>query len=234
MFRCNRLRGTAAAAALLLALGACGGDDDGTAPDAGDGGTGGDDGTGDDGGAGDDDGSGGDAGADCPFEEALGTVSLTASKAEHRTQPPPDGQEPDPSRRALALAGAMDSASENDFLTVELWDGYGSFADSQLAAGEFTIQGDDATPQNCGVCVNLLAGFGDGDETNDKRYFASAGTVVVNSAGTRAENEITGNFTGTMSGVTLTELGESGEPVEGGCTTTIDDATWDVPIENGD
>jgi hypothetical protein len=227
MFRRHRLGCIAAAAALLFALPACGGDDDGTGPGAGDEGTGPDAG---------DEGTGGDAGAGCPFEDALGAVSLSSSKAEHRTQPPPEGQEPDPSLRALALAGAMDGAtgSPTDFLTIELWDGYGPFVDSQLAAGEFSIEGDDTSPQDCGVCVNLIANFGDGDEANDRRYFASAGNVVVNSAGTRAGNEITGNFTGTMSDVTLTELDENGAPLEGGCSTTIEQATWDTPIENGD
>ena len=227
LFRCNRVRGVAAAAALLFVLPACGGDDDGTATDAGDG-MEGEDGTGDD------DGTGVDAGAGCPFEDSLGTVSLTSSEAQHRTQPLPEGEEPDPSFRALLLAGAMEGGSENDFLTIELWDDFGPFADSQLAAGEFSIEGDDTSPDDCGVCVGLLAGFGDGDETNDRRYFASAGTVVVDSAGTRAANEITGSFTGRLSGVTLTELDESGAPVEGGCSTTIEEAAWDTPIENGD
>jgi hypothetical protein len=227
MFRCNWLRGTAAPAALVFALAACGGDDDGTGPDAGD------DGTGSDAGTGDDDGTGGDAAADCPLEDALGEISLTTSRAEHRTQPPPEGQEPDPSLRALVLAGSVDGASDTpeDFLAIELWDGYGPFADSQLAVGEFSVEGDDASPQECGVCVNLIASFGDESE---RRYFASAGTVVVDSAGTRAGNEITGSFTGRLTGVTLTERDQSGAPVEGGCSTTIDEVAWDTPIENGD
>jgi hypothetical protein len=225
MFRCNQLRGIATAATLLFALPACGGDDVGTGPDAGGDGTGGDDGTGSDAGA----------GADCPFEDSLGTVSMTSSQAQHRTQPPPEGQEPDPSLRALLLAGAMDATdTPSNFLTIELWDGYGPFGDSQLAAGEFNIEGDDTSPQDCGVCVSLIANFGDDDEANDKRYFAQGGNVVVNSAGTRAGNEITGNFTGTMSDVTLTELGEDGAPLAAGCSTTIEQATWDTPIENGD
>ncbi|HKE15398.1 MAG TPA: hypothetical protein VKB80_11055 [Kofleriaceae bacterium] len=232
VFSCHRVLAIATAA-LLFALPACGGDDDGMAVDAGGGdGTGGD-GTGGGDGAGGDDGT--DAGAACPFAESLGALSLTSSEAQHRTQPPAEGQEPDPTFRALVLAGAIEGASASDFLTIELWDDYGPFAGSQLAAGEFSIEGDDTTPQDCGVCVSLLAGFGDDDESNDVRYFAGAGTVTVDSAGTRAGNEITGNFTGSLSGVTLTELDpESGAPVEGGCTTTIDEAAWDTPIENGD
>lgn len=228
MFSRNRLRGIAAAAALLFALPACGGDDDGDAagPDAGDG-TGGD-------GAGDDDGTGGDAGAGCQLDDALGNVSLATSTAEHRTQPPPDGVEPDPSLRTLLLAGAIEGASD-DFLVVQLWDDFGPFVDSQLAAGEFAIEGDDASPQDCGICVNVVANVGDEDEANDRRYFATSGTVVVDSVGTRTGNEMAGNFTGTLSGVTLTELDDqTGAVVEGGCSTTIDEAAWDAAIVNGD
>jgi hypothetical protein len=233
MFSCNRLRGIAVAA-LLFAFPACGGDDDGMSADAGEDGTGGDGGTSDDDGTGDDDGSGGDAGADCPFEAELGTVSLATAKAEHRTQPPPEGQEPDPSRRALLLAGGMEGATESEFLVVEMWDGYGPFEDTQLAAGEFAIEGVNTSPDDCGVCVDLVATLGDQDETNDKRYFATGGSVVVTSTGTREGNEITGNFSGSMTGVTLAELDDTGVPLEGGCTTTIEAASWDVPIENGD
>ena len=100
--------------------------------------------------------------------------------------------------------------------------------------GSSTSRGTTRARKTAVSASSLIANFGDEDEANDKRYFASGGNVVVNSAGTRAENEITGNFTGTMSDVTLTELGEDGAPLAGGCSTTIEQATWDTPIENGD
>ena len=98
MFRCNRLRGIAAAATLLFALPACGGDDDGTGPDAGGDGTGGDDGD--------------TAATPAPAPTARSRIRSVRSRwrrpgaASHPATA--EGQEPDPSFRALLLAGAMD------------------------------------------------------------------------------------------------------------------------------
>jgi hypothetical protein len=223
MSSCLRLCGLAACAALLWALPACGGDDDDgvSVPDSGSG-------------------TGGDAApAGCPVEATVGPFDPLEMQAFHFTQPPDQGADPDPSVRAISAAGRIDPGDvpPADLLFVELWDGFGAFSGGQIAPGEFTIEGAEANLADCGVCIYA---YGDaqsagGQVTIAKQYMAASGTVTVDAAGTRAGNDITGNFTGSISGLTMIEINQdTGEPVSGGCETAIQSVSWDAPIENGD
>jgi hypothetical protein len=213
--------------AALWAMPACGGDDDGDDVSVADSGPGG-------GGA---DGGGGA----CPVETAIGPFDpLSASQALHFAQGAPEGQPEDPAVRLLSIAGPVgEGGPPVDLLFIELWDGFGAFDGGQLAAGEYAIEGPEATLAGCGVCVYL---FGDAQEVNGeiqvaKQYIATGGTVTVESAGTREGNEITGDYTGSITGLTMAEIDTAsmaGGPLAGGCETAIETITWDAPIANGD
>ena len=218
MSRLDWLRPLALAGAVLCAAPACGGDDDDDGVDAGPGGV--------------------DAGA-CPVVEDLGSFELDDAIALHITQP---GQMPpvDPTLRYLSVAANV-SDSRVDLLLVELWDDYGAFQGGELETGEFAIEGDESALNSCGVCIQLLANVrqnGSGGLLIDKQYIATGGTVTVDSTGTRDGAELTGNYTGSVSGLTFTEVDPNpmtgGIPLPGGCETGIESASWDAVIENGD
>ena len=222
MSRCPRFARLSAAAAVSFALVACGGDDDGGDVVIADSGAGSE--------------ADGGGSADCPAEASVGPVE--GEQAIHLTQQL-DGQEPDPARRLLAtvvqLAGG--DGAPTDVLAIEMWDGFAPFEGGQIAAGEYELGGEQVDPGNCGTCVYMLADTTlspEGQPVPDKVYGATAGTLVVDSVGTREGSEITGNFTGSISGLTLSEIGQDSAPVDGGCQTAIESVTWDVPIENGD
>lgn len=224
MSSCLRLCGLAACAALLWAVPACGGDDDDgvSVPDSGSG-------------------TGGDASAGCPVEATVGPFDPLEMEAIHFTQPPPDqATDPDPSVRAISALGRIDPGDgpPADLLFVELWDGFGAFSGGQIGTGDFTIEGDEANLADCGICIYALgdAVSANGQVNYAKQYIATSGTITVEAAGTRAGNDITGNFTGSISGLTLVELNPdmSGGPLSGGCETAIQSVSWDAPIENGD
>jgi hypothetical protein len=215
---CRKLGYLSVAAAALWAVPACGGDDD--------------DG---DGGGDVDAGGGVDASADCPTADTLGPFDpLPNAQAFHLAQ-----DDADPAVRFLSVGAVVEGDEPPvDFLFIELWDGFGAFAGGQLAAGEFTIEGEEAALATCGVCVRIFGNatmVGNQIEV-EKEYIATAGTVTVDSVGTREGNAITGNYTGTATGLVLSEIdteSQNGGPLAGGCETTIDSVTWDVAIVDG-
>ena len=216
MSRLDWLSPLALVGAVLCVAPACGGDDDDDNVDAGPG--------------------GGDAGA-CPVVEALGSFDpLPAASALHFTQ----DNDKDPTLRYLSVAGNV-SDSRLDLLLVELWDNFGAFEGGQLEAGTFAIEGDEAALQSCGVCIQLLVNVtrdASGAINVDKQYVGTGGTVTVESIGTRDGDEFIGNYTGSVSGLTLVEVDPTpmsgGVPLPGGCETGIESTSWDAVIENGD
>ena len=66
------------------------------------------------------------------------------------------------------------------YVQLELWPHAGAFAGGDVHAGQFTIQGDDADPAKCGICVRAM---GDKGGTTEKEYFATSGTVNVPTIG---------------------------------------------------
>lgn len=69
-----------------------------------------------------------------------------------------------------------------DILYVELWDGYGAFANGTAHTGTFTISGDETDYDTCGVCVLMGANFA--NNTPAKLLLANTGTVTVTSIAT--------------------------------------------------
>ncbi len=226
MSRRHWLRGIRVTAAALWVLPACGGDDDDddgvSLVDSGPGGS-----TGEDGSAG-----------GCPVDESLGALGpISMAQAQHFAQPAAPGQAQDPAIRYLTVgANVSGGAQPFDLLYIELWDNFGTFGGGQLAAGDFPIEGSETSAALCGVCVYVL---GDAQEVGGSfqfatRYAATGGSVSIESAGTRAGNDITGNYTGSATGLTLVEINEQGTPIAGGCETAVDSVSWDAPITSGD
>lgn len=213
MLRCSRLLATASLAACLVA--ACGGDDDDST-----------------------DVSGFDAAVD-NFPDAaevvctdfaatdLGTLDPIPG-AEAVQQPNPSPPEGNPDAKVLRLRGNAANGEKPDLIEIELWDDLGAFEGGVAAPGTYQIAGDEAQVVTCGVCLYIYsdATVVDGEVVDsEKDYIATGGSITVDS--------VAGNFTGSISDLTFTEIdwtSELGTPLEGGCQTVIPSATFDVPI----
>lgn len=69
-----------------------------------------------------------------------------------------------------------------DIINVELWDGYGAFANGTARTGTFTISGDETDYDTCGICVLMDANLV--NDTPARLLLATSGTVTVTSIAT--------------------------------------------------
>lgn len=130
--------------------------------------------------------------------------------------------------KTLELRGTAANGQKPDIISIELWDGYGTFEGGDAATGTYTIEGDDTEVVTCGICIYIYADatLAEGEIVDsEKDYIATGGTITVDS--------IDGNFTGSVSDLTFTEIdqtSEMGAPLEGGCQTAIPSASFDAAI----
>jgi hypothetical protein len=175
-----------------------------------------DDGSGDDGGG--DDGSGDgeweepERPAECPSGE-MGVAALIDPEAYDEAAGDSDTGPP----RVRYLWGGINDTTDFE---IDLYDGYGIFKDTPSAPGTFTIQGEDADPIDCGLCVYV-------NFWTDDWYWplqATGGTVTI--------EEVNGKLKGTASGLTFKELSDTGEGYmessDGGCGATIESVPFDT------
>jgi hypothetical protein len=148
----------------------------------------------------------------CP-PDSFGTIdSLKDPSATIDRMDPNDPDSP----AVRQLSGLLDPYSE---LELGLWDGWGAFLDSPAAAGDYLIEGDDADPASCGLCLEV----GVTKEDTEHRMVATAGAVSIAS--------VDGNLTGNATDVTLEEFDEDDQPVTGGCRARITRLVFDAPLE---
>ena len=172
----------------------------------------------------DDDGSddgGGDDGTDDGYEDPerpadcpSGAMGAVASLSDPEAYNDPLEEEGGPRVRYL-FGGITDSTG----FELDLYDGYGAFADTPAAPGTYTISGDDADPEACGLCVYLWI------DTDEWSYFlqADSGTVTVTT--------VDGKLEGSASSLTFKEVGDEGTYLEGGCSATVDSVPFDAAYE---
>jgi hypothetical protein len=104
-------------------------------------------------------------------------------------------------------------------LSIDLWDGYGAFADGNAAPGDYPIAGDDTDPGSCGLCIEVEMTVGEVAH----RMAASGGSLSLES--------VIGRLTGSGETISFVEVDDSGNPVEGGCKASIDRVVFDAPLE---
>jgi hypothetical protein len=173
----------------------------------------------------DDDGSddgGGDDGTDDGYEDPerpadcpSGAMGAVASLSDPEAYNDPLEEAEDGPRVRYLFGGITESTG----FELDLYDGYGAFADTPAAPGTYTISGDDADPEACGLCVYLWI------DTDDWSYFlqADSGTVTVNT--------VDGKLEGSAASLTFKEIGDEGTYLEGGCSATVDSVPFDVTYE---
>lgn len=171
---------------LLLVIAACGGDDAMTTPDAPSGGPDADD------------------SERCLVKGnfgALGSVTGTAGSAQGATT------------ITVTIDPGTPPTNARDTFFIRLVPNQGVFAGG-LAPGTYTIAGAEASYNDCGLCVHIIADIVMGQGPS-KFYFADAGTVTLTST--------TPPIMGSAMDLHFAEIDiGTGETVPGGCEATID------------
>jgi hypothetical protein len=161
---------------------------------------------------------------------ALALLGLAACSSDEGTPPTPDA--PDQTATCLipgtygdlgAKAGStnpggpttativLEMGPPRDSFFLKLVTGKGVFA-AGLNAGTYSIAGVDATFNDCGLCVNIIADIVTGSGPT-KFYFADSGSVTLTATQPPA---------GSASNLHFVEVSLStGQPVPGGCQATI-------------
>ncbi len=113
----------------------------------------------------------------------------------------------------------LDAGPPRDTFFLKMVTGKGVFAGG-IAPGTYTITGDDADYNNCGLCVHIIADIVSGVGPT-KFYFANAGSVELTSTGSP--------ISGTATNLTFREVDiGSGAPV-GSCASTIGSIMFSAP-----
>ena len=150
-------------------------------------------------------------GDDCP-PDSLGTVDGLKDPTAFIDRMDPDDPE-SPAVRMLSGVAAPDVEFE-----IGLWDGYGAFAESPAAAGDFPITGDDADPDTCGICVELSMTVGEVEH----RLVATGGTISIAS--------VDGTLQGSGTTLVFQEVDGEAEFISGGCSSAITRVVFEAPL----
>jgi hypothetical protein len=132
---------------------------------------------------------------------------VTALKANSCNVPMSMGQ-----RKWYRLSAAVPGT--DDVIQLELWDNLGAFKGGVVRAGTFELTGDDASLTTCGVCVRAL---GDKGMDGSQEFFATSGTVEVESVGGNGTA-----FVATIRNVTFEQVDDvSKAVVDEGCASSL-------------
>lgn len=110
------------------------------------------------------------------------------------------------------LTITLDPGPPRDVFFIQLISGQGAFTGGGLMTGTFAIRGADTSFTACGLCVNVIADIVSGVGPT-KFYLASSGMVTLTRTSPIAGSAQDLHFVETDVG--------SGQPVAGGCTTTV-------------
>lgn len=118
---------------------------------------------------------------------------------------------------ATTVTITLDPGPPRDTFFIRMLDGNGAFA-SGLVPGTYTISGDDADYNACGLCVHIIADIVS-MQGPAKFYFADAGTVTLTST--------TPPITGSVQDLHFREVDiGTGQPVSGGCEASMASASF--------
>lgn len=146
---------------------------------------------------------------------------------------PDEAGNPSPGSDYLILSGAPLDEAQEDWLNIQLWTGYGAFADGEVTAGTYELTGAEADLIDCGACVYIGADPNAQDEYT-QIVMASGGTLTIE----EVDPQIGGVLRATASGVTVREISIEGAEgaeqqveVTGGCEATLPSFTIDATIQ---
>jgi hypothetical protein len=155
----------------------------------------------------------------CFAPAMFGTSTLADAQAQ--------GEGPPLAPDIIEFTASADASATPDLFSLGLYRGYGVFMEG-IAPGTYQISGLELDLSTCGLCGRL---FTDRDPVSgmpgEQQFFASGGQITITS--------VTPNLTGSVSNLTLVEVTVNPTtyattPVENGCTTRIDSASFSVPV----
>lgn len=126
-----------------------------------------------------------------------------------------DPDDPD----SAAWRGLSGLVTPDDQLRIELWDGYGAFAEAQAEPGDYPIAGEDADPATCGICIEMTMTVGEVAH----RMAATGGSLSLES--------VDGDLKGSGQTIPLREVDENDDLIPGGCSAMIERVVFDAPLE---
>lgn len=134
----------------------------------------------------------------------------------------------DPAPIEAVQYGAVANAdAAPDAVLIQLYAGYGVFADAPIAPGTYQLTGAESAFDTCGACVLILTDL-DMDGNAVAQYMPTAGTLTVTS--------VNGNFTGTLTNGSFRHVDIEPAPSfattdnASGCTSTAATYAFDAPI----
>lgn len=156
--------------------------------------------------------------ANCLAANDVGSPTLANEGAQFcGTQATPD---------FVSYAGAVNADAQPDILGLQLYDGFGVFANG-IVPGTYSITGDETQFATCGACVFLLTDF-DGMNFADDGYLATGGTLTITSV-----SPLQGSVDGiTFQHVEIDTMFMS-TPHPDGCTSALTAASFDTETTMG-
>jgi hypothetical protein len=165
---------------------------------------------------------------ECGVAETQGELGTLAAAGSARVQDP---DVPDLLVYALVAATpatAMDA--EPDAIYVELWDGYGVFADGNSEPGTYAIAGEELDYATCGICVFTLADL-DPDDGASHVLQAVSGALEVRAV----SPDVDAPLAVELHGVRFREVDpDDFSPVNSDCESPVDRAALEATLESID
>lgn len=159
---------------------------------------------------------GSDAPVECAAEVAYGDPTAADAYA---------GRDLDTNPESIYYNGSMNM--DYDDLSIELYKGYGAFAETEIVAGTVQLTGEEAAYETCGACVLIYANWDREAETSDMIYLAIGGTLNI----TSVSPNITGNIlNATFVHVDIDDEGVS-TPSADQCMSSIASFAFDAVVE---
>jgi hypothetical protein len=121
-------------------------------------------------------------------------------------------------------------SAKPDILHFEFWQGLGAFT-AGFRAGTFAVSGDETDFFKCSACAVVAGDFDTTTGIPGKTYMASSGSITL----TKIDPTVaTGKLTGSVTGLHFVDVDVSGQAqvaLTDGCSTAVDNLTFDLTVQ---
>jgi hypothetical protein len=157
----------------------------------------------------------------CDVEAALGTVTLTNPVADSMGA----AATPDFERGG----GLINGDAMPDVFQLELYKGFGVFADTEIVPGTYTLAGEELNYSTCGVCPRIFANVDTTNGMPTQQFFVTGGSVNITAINPNLTFTVTDL---TFVEVTIDETTFVSTPVPDGCPSAITSLSFDAVVTN--
>ena len=125
----------------------------------------------------------------------------------------------------LDVLSQLEAAQPTDLLRIQLYAGYGAFANRAIVPGTYQITGAELDFATCGVCVMLATNVTANSYDDD--YMATSGTVTITAAGTAVGGTLSGSLSNIQfHHVMIDDQTGATTPAPDTCTSAMSSATF--------